>query len=350
MYGEATSNFTLVTNSQYADAFVIEDMSYGSTSILSFEDGEDFAALLRGTPDDAHVLTALPDCLVHSVAPEVLGNRKLLIMACRSGRTSLEAIDHFLRAGETTDPSEQEAFAESFFAAGEAAEYLEIIDEEYGTRARFNHLHPSYEWHEQLGVLAPGDQQVFPSGEIACFLVPLKVKELDQRVSFDVEGKLTLRGRLIVQSGPPSFLVEDQERIYERLSTMAEHAVVVDVKEGDIVSVEPTHEHARPAADMLEALFSVDSRFSRIYEFGFAFNPHVTPWPGNTAMNEVCGGESGQLHAGLGMLPHTQYHIDVFLEGTKIVDHTGSVVFGGQSTGRQMQRRRAASCPCMLSF
>lgn len=351
---DKASSFCLVTNTEYLDAFhIAESPKYAQTKVLAFDDGQCFEDLLRmEIAEDAHVLTILPNCLLHSVADKDLGRRKLLIMACRSGRTTdLRAIEHFLRAGEQTDPTEQEEFSQRFFTKGEVAPYLALVDREYETRARFNHLHDEYEWHEQLGVVEQGGQQVYPAGEIACFLVPLKIQELDRATRFDVDGRLALRGRLIVQSGPPSFLVEDQERIYERLATMENHAVLLDVEQGDVVRVEATHSHCRPAADVFEALFEVDSRFRRIYEFGFAFNRHAEPWPGNSAMNEVCGGDSGQLHIGLGMLPHTQYHIDLFLAGTEVLGRDDELIFGAgtpRQTGR-MLRRRAAACPCMTS-
>lgn len=349
---EPAPAFLVVTNSAYVDRFSIAESSrYAERRVIAYDDGQDFHDLLaREVPDGSHLITILPDCLLHSIPSEVLGRRRLLIMACRSGRTDLAGVEHFLRCGEQTNIAEQERFAESFFEKGEQAEYLTIIDEEYGTSARFNHLSDDYEWHEQLGYVGSGEQQVFPSGEIACFLVPLKVEKLDSRASFDVEGTLSLRGQVIVQSGPPSFLVEDQERIYSRLATVENHALILEVKEGDVVSLEASHPHCRPAAEMLEAMFEVDSRFRRIFEFGFAFNRHVQPVPGNSAMNEVCGGAHGQLHAGLGMLPHTQYHLDMFLAGTKVLGRDGEVVFGGnQSQPRTMNRRRTSMCPCMVT-
>lgn len=345
------SAFCLVTNSEYVDRFrIVDSGAYPETMILPLDDDDGFEDLLRAKiPERAHILTILPECLLHSVAKDDLGQRKLLIMACRSGRTDLAGIEHFLRGGEKTDPAEQEAFADRFFEMGESADFLTLVDDDYGTSARFDHLDDRYEWHEQLGTLEWGGQQVYPAGEIACFLVPLKVEQLDQSVRFDINGRLALRGQLIVQSGPPSFLVEDQERIYQRLATVQKHAVLAEVEAGEVVRVEATHWHCEPAAEMLEALFAVDSRFRRVYEVGFAFNPYVEPLPGNVAMNEVCGGERGQLHVGLGMLPHTQYHLDLFLAGTKVLGRDGEVMFGGKAkTKGTMHRQPAAMCPCLV--
>jgi hypothetical protein len=346
---DEASAFCLVTNRRYADRFRIEPSArHAQSMVLTFDEGEEFQRLLADDiPEGAHILTILPDCLLHSIPREVLGRRKLLIMACRSGRTNLEGVQHFLRVGERTDPAEQEAFAARFFEKGEAAPYFEIVNERYGTSARFDHLSDIYEWHEQLGRLDWGDQQVYPAGEIACFLVPLKIERLQPEIHFAVTGAFALKGQPIVQSGPPSFLIEDQERIYQRLATMRDHAVIIDVVEGDVTAARASDPVCAPAAAMLDSLFEVDSRFRRIYEIGFAINRHLELWPGNTAMNEVYGGTDGTLHVGLGMLPHTQYHFDIFCEGTKVLGKDGEVVFGGEGTApRKMHRQRAAACPC----
>ncbi|HVF06714.1 MAG TPA: hypothetical protein VNA20_17895 [Frankiaceae bacterium] len=341
--------FCVVTNPPYVRAFeVAASPRHDRSMVLAYDGTTPFEDFIRErVPERSHVLTILPDCLLHSVPADALGERKLLIMACRSGQTGLDGIAHFLRVGQLTDPREQQAFADSFFARGQATEHLVLVDDDFGTSARFNHLDDQYEWHEQLGEVEWGGQQVYPAGEIACFLVPLKSTDLEDDRRFDVDGRLALRGRLIVQSGPPSFLLADQERIYRRLSTIAESALLVDVSGGVITAVQPADDRCRPAATMLESLFEVDSRFSQIFEFGFAFNRDATPWPGNCAMNEVYGGAHGQLHVGLGMLPHTQYHIDMFLTGTRVHGHDGELLFGGPAG--PMARRRAAMCPCLVT-
>jgi hypothetical protein len=91
-------------------------------------------------------------------------------------------------------------------------------------------------------------------------------------------------------------------------------------------------------------LMDVDSRYRRLYEIGFSMNPDVAPWPGNCAMNEVAGGAQGRVHIGLGMLPHTQYHLDAFCVGTSVYTDRGEWVFGG--AGTPIKRKRSAVCPC----
>ena len=50
------------------------------------------------------------------------------------------------------------------------------------------------------------------------------------------------------------------------------------------------------------------------------------------------------MHIGLGMLPHTQYHLDVFCVGTSVYNERGEWIFGGSETS--IKRKRSAVCPC----
>ena len=279
-------------------------------------------------------------------------------MACHSGYTDLNGVEHFLRIGEKTDPDEQQCISDRFFTQGTAATHLDFNNDTYGTCARFMHQNDAYEWHEQLGTLDYGDQQVFPAGEIACFLVPLDTKQLRPDTRFTLNGQLVLKGHCIVQSGSPSFLRQDQERIYQQLCSLQEHAVIIDVKQGDIINITASNILCQPAARILRALIDIDSRFGRLYEIGFAINRHLVCWPGNTAMNEVYGGAFGTIHIGLGMLPHTQYHIDIFCEGTRVLNNKGETIFGTtpgkshtqddkDSQQNRLKSKRSAACPCI---
>jgi len=355
-YGQADEAkvFCLLTNSEYIDCFVIsKNNHYDQCLIVAYDGDTDFDDVLNDTiPNHCHMLTILPNCLLHSVSKESLDKRKLLIMACKSGKTSLEGVEHFLRIGEKIEPDEQVNFSNKFFSKGEASSLFTLANPTMGLECTFDHLDEQLEWHEQLGELEWGDQQVFPSGEIACFLVPLKIQQLDDDVKFRLNGKIALNGNVIVQSGPPSFLDSDQERIFQHLSTTMYAEVVLDIKEGEIIQAKASNEKSLPAEKMLNALFTVDSRFRRIYEVGFSINTQATPWPGNTAMNEICGGSLGRIHLGIGMLPHTQYHLDMFCDGTVVKDDKGDILFGKASQPatdevKKMVRHLSVSCPCI---
>lgn len=356
-FGEAEgSTFYLVTNSLFLDVFTIKhDKNYKDFKTIVYNSNDSFRELLRKEiQEPSHILVIAPECLFESVHPNDLGSRrKLLIFACNSAPTSLEAVEHFLRCGEKTDPEEQEKIADRFFKQCEATNFLKLVDEEYQTVAEFHHLNESYGWHEQLGMLDWGGQQIFPSGEIACFLVPLKeISELPD-IHFNLNGEIPLRGYPVVHSGPPSFLREDQERIYQKLATFKNYPIIVKVEDGIAVDIRATHQSAKPALEMLEAMFMVDSRFRQIFEIGFAINKYVEILPQNSAMNEVYGGEEGCVHFGFGMLPYTQYHLDIICPNIKVLNKDNEVMLGASKKNdereetKKIVRYRVSHCPCL---
>ncbi|BAZ33998.1 hypothetical protein NIES4074_65120 (plasmid) [Cylindrospermum sp. NIES-4074] len=356
-FGDAEgSTFYLVTNSSLLDVFLIEDdKKYKNFKVIVYDSDVSFIELLsKEIQEPAHILVIAPECLFESVHPNDLGpRRKLLIFACNSAPTSLEAIEHFLRCGEKTDPEEQEKVADRFFTQCESTHLLKLIDEEYQTVAEFLHLNEFYGWHEQLGVLEWGGQQIFPSGEIACFLVPLKGINKLPDIQFYLNGEIALRGYPVVHSGPPSFLREDQERIYQKLATFKDYPVIIKIEDGIVVDIKATHQSAKSALKMLEAMFMVDSRFRQIFEIGFAINRHVEIFPRNSAMNEVYGGEEGCVHFGFGMLPYTQYHLDLICPNIKVLNKDNEVIFGSNKKRdesketKKIIRHRVSHCPCL---
>jgi hypothetical protein len=340
-------NFFLVTNSPYVNHINIgSSEKYKNTSVLTCDPGEDFIEkIIKNTPEGSCLMTIMPDCLVYSVPADILGGRKLLIMACRSGHTNLLGIQHFISSVSEQDIADQEGLAEKFFSKGEISDYLEIVNPTFGTSCRFDHLNEDYEWHEQYGLVQWGEQQVFPSGEIACFLVPLYIENLSEETNFELNGEIVTQGPVIVQSGSPSFQIVDQLRIHEALQTEFNSGVKLTVENGVIIAHEPVNSEGKAASDMLNALFLTDSRYRRIYEVGFSINESVDLWPGNTAMNEVWGGKGGRIHIGLGMLPHTQYHIDMFCSKSNVETDTGEVILGYKDG--TMRRKKSAACPCI---
>jgi hypothetical protein len=323
---EECSTFYLVTNTALLDCVTLTTRGrYKHTEILALTSQALDELFSTGrVPLDAHVLALLPECLAHSVPRETLGRRKLLIMACRSGQIGIPGIRHFLDCGLRTDPSTLERTADEFFAQIEAAHFLRLRAGDCD--AVFYHKSSDYGWHEQLGYLKWGDQQVFPAGEIACFLVPLSTTELPDR-RFRLNGAIVVQGPVIVQSGPPSFRLEDQQRIYDHLSSNR-CGVHFSIEDGIVMDTHTLSDDDGPARAMFEALFSIDSRYRQIFELGFSINSALELFPGNAAMNEVWGPSGGKLHLGLGMLPYTQYHLDVFCRTTRVENDQGQPIFG----------------------
>jgi hypothetical protein len=329
-FGESRdSAFCLVTSPEYAQRFTFEpSRKYSSARVLTYAGDVEFARFMgEHIPTNAHVLVILPGFYFKSPPPDVLGaQRKLGVMACYSTPTSAEAISHFLRMAERTEPERQEQMAREFFERGESVERLVFVDAQYGTRAEFEHLGDELSWHEQVGFLGWGQQQLLPCGEISVLPVQVFGQNIDSR--FRMNGRLALRGHPVLHAGTPSFLPEDQERIFRKLATLAEHAVIAEMDNGLVVRFEPTHPDCAPAAEMLTRMCEVDSRYATLLEIGFGINCGLELLAGNAAMNEVYGGRNGAVHFGLGLIPYTQYHLDLICPGTQVVGERRQPVFG----------------------
>lgn len=321
--------FCLVTNSDLMDDFVIDsDSEYARYLTLPYDREGTFDQLLdEAIPEPAHVLIVSPKCFFRSPEPEKLGPyRKLMVMACNSTPTSLEAIAHFLDVMERTDPAGQQVFAERFFARGQAASHLALVDPVHRTRAVFQHLSDSYEWNQQAGPIDWGEQQIAPAGEIS--VLPVDIWQFNERLSLAVSGEVALYGLPILHSGEASFLREDQLRIFEHLRRIKDHAVIAKVKDGVLTDIVATHPDVEPASQMLQMMFEVDSRYRTIWEIGFAINTSLDLRWGNYAMNEVYGGTHGCLHFGLGLTPYTQYHLDIISPSTGVFNDVDELIFG----------------------
>ena len=343
--------FYLVTNPDLLDRFVIEaDGAYRRTARLGFEAGDSVEDLLSAAAEPAHILVISPEWLFRSPTPEQLGRgRKLVAMPCNSTPTSLEAVLHFLEAMERTDPSAQQAFADRFFELAESSDRLEIVDDRHGTQAVFQHLGSDYEWNLQAGVLDWGGQQIGPPGEISA--LPAQVMQFDPSLRLQIDGELALCGQPIVHSGMPSFSQPDQLRLYERLATAKDQAVIATVRAGVVSAVRAANPDAEPAARMLDSLFEVDSRYRIIWELGVGINGALELMPGNLGMNEVYGGMNGTVHCGFGLTPFTQYAIIVLCPGSRLIGGDGTVLAGPPATVRDAGKRRVirrttAGCAC----
>lgn len=331
------SHFCLVTNSSLLNQFqIVESNGYASTMIVPYDSGQSFEQLLDEViPEPAHVLVISPQFFFQSPAPEKLKQRKLVVMPCNSTPTSLSAIQHFLEIIERSDPNKLEAFAERFFELGRASEFLEIINDVHGTRAVFEHLDDSYEWNQQAGFMEWGEQQIAPAGELSA--LPDDIMRFNANLRLKVDGEIALQGQPTVHSGAVSFLPEDQRRIYERLESMRNHAVIASVRNGLITSLRATHPEAKPCADMLNAMFMLDSRYRIIWEMGFGINTVHELLPGNFGMNETYGGTDGVFHLGLGLTPYTQYALILICPDTRVLGRNGEALVGKATTLSMMR-------------
>lgn len=327
------SVFCLITNKEVIDRIeVVREAPYADYQVVTFDHGEFDQILHDQVPEPAHVLVISPMRFFESPPANVLGpRRKLLAMACNSTPADFDTIAHFMQVIEATDPLAQEAFAARFFEAAENGDHLEYRDSVHGTRAILRHFDRELVWNQQAGTVDWGEQQIIPSGEIS--VLPINITDFDAALSLPLDGEIIIRGYPILHNGTPSFTRADQSRIHEHLKGMTTAPIKAVVEAGRITALTPLEPEAKPAVEMLEAMFAVDSRYRIVWEIGHALNTDLDMLPGNHAMNEVYGGTTGCLHWGLGLTPYTQFHLDIISPGTVVTNDKGEALLGtpGQS-------------------
>jgi hypothetical protein len=341
--------FCLVTNKEYLDVLkIVPDADYTAYRTIEYSAKMNFEEMLGGEISEAaHILVVSPDVFFRSPRePYLKKHQKLMAMACNSTPTNSDNLRHFLRMLELTDPADQQQMTDRFFEIGQQSKYLTLIDPDYGTALHFNHLNDDYQWNEQTGFIDEGHQQLAPAGEIS--VLPLNIYYFDGSLHLDMEGDIAIRSYPVLHCGTPSYTLDDQARIYEALSALERGAVIASVKKGVITDLSLADEAARPAYDMLNCMFKVDSRYRRIWELGFAVNRGLELYPGNAAMNEVYGGPNGTIHLGLGLTPYTQYHLDLISPHIEVRTSDDQLLHGGVShPTKVMNRVRSAACPCV---
>lgn len=350
-------HFYLVTNSHLGDKInLINDGEYLSYNKIFFDSPEkasveelrdSFIRILQHKiPEHAHVLVIAPDNYFRAPPSETVGaTRKIITLPCNSTPTNLETISAFWDIIVNTEPKLQEEKANHFFSVAEKADYLEFVDYKNKTSSIFKHMNDSYVWNEQGGFLSDGDQQLAPAGEINVFNLP--VQEFDENLRLDFNGTLAFHGTPIVHSGTPSFSYRDQRRIYDSLSNLIDHPIIADVKDGEITNLTAHSKLGDIACNMLQSLFNVDSRYRILLEIGFGINTNSKIVPGNHAMNETFGGSNGIAHFGLGIIPYTQYHIDILCPNLKVITNHGELLIGTDDRAFNMTRKKVAGCYCI---
>lgn len=343
-------HFCVVTNKEIEGNISVRE-SGGFLSYRKHTVSEEYSLenlLAADIPEKACVVVVSPHVFFQSPPQELLGKRRLIAMACNPTPTDMDDIVHFWDCVVNTDHVAQEKRTEEFFAVGENAEYFRFVDFANGTDAKFMHLHESYLWSEQTGILNDGEQQLAPAGEIS--VLPLDIQNFDENLRLDFNGTIALHGIPILHSGTPSFTRKDQKRVHDRLSSMSKSAIIATVENGAITSIVPSTPESQEAVDMLESMFCVDSRYRILWEIGFAINNRLVLRDGNHAMNEIYGGTHGTIHFGLGLTPHTQYHLDIICPRMNVLTETNVYLIGAEGKSKpkiNARKNSSAGCACL---
>ncbi len=320
------ANFYVITSPAWQDKIAIEtDSSYVDTGVLVY-DGQDLAEVVNRAKEPAHVIIIAPDSYIRSIEDHEVGKRIICCMATNSTPTCLEDVAYFLESAERTIPEEQEKLGNRIFELGEDSEYLEWRDDQYGVSAIFRHQDDTLEWHEQTGPLTWGNQQLMPSGEVS--VMPEFILNYDSSKLLDINGEIAFKGFPILHSGSVSFLRSDQERLHQKLLGIVDHAVIAKIEGGRITHLRASHPDVVPALEVMEAMMAVDSRYANLWEIGHGINTDFKLYPKNVAMNEVYGAENGAIHFGLGLIPWTQYHLDIICPQIKVLNDKGELIIG----------------------
>jgi hypothetical protein len=339
--------FYLITSPALAAHLTVECERHVAAGVLILEADDALQRVIATVPENSHILVVSPDSFISSLSPDAIGRRKVGVLAANSTPCPPDAVAHFLAAAEATDAAQQVVWSRAFFEALNATEWLSIRNDDHGVEATFAFRDPGNKWFFQGGHLGWGQQQIVPSGEIS--VLPTSHGKFDVTRRLKIDGEIALTGYAILHSGRPSFLREDQQRLYEALQPLEHGAVICTVRDGVIRATRASSPIVEDSRRHLEAMFMVDSRYRLIWELGLGINRELPRLPGNYAMNETYGGSSGILHWGLGLTPYTQYHLDVLSPGTTIVDQSGRELLEGREskgTGTIVPFIHTA-CPCL---
>jgi hypothetical protein len=345
--GAPDGSFYLITNPELAEHIeLVGDSRYRECSVMAWPAGVPFEQLLERISEPASVVAVSPHRLFRS--PPDIGRRKMMVFACASTPVSLDVLGGFVAAAGRVSPAAEEQQAAQFFDRAREAELLQIEDRQLGTRARFWHLDDSYEWHQQAGPLAWGDQQIAPSGELS--VTPGDIMEFDGSRRLAITGTLALQGPVIVHGDATGRSLADQARLHAQLDALRLHPVVLTLEVGEIVAIRATSAGGKAAAEALDQLLAGDARYRTVQEIGFGINRSFELAPGNVGMNEPYGGAHGVVHFGLGLTPTTQFAL-TFLSPRSVVRGKNEEVLIGDPdpappASNRMMVRRSSGCGC----
>lgn len=344
-FGDRGPAFLLVTDAGREEDFtILPSELYRSTAVVALPPGRTLeVALNEGlAPDAADLLVVCPGRFLSSPSEASVGQRRIAVLPCGSTPTTDDQIAYFLDVLHRSDVSRQEKFCAELADALDGTPTLMLRDPTHATSATFQ-VSADYEWNQQAGFIASGEQQVAPSGEFSA--LPVDIDSFDAARRLGLTGALTVLGPPIVHRADRDGLLDTQRRLFDGLDVTRTAPLRLDVIDGVITDWRALDPAAEPAVEALFELFDESELYRIVWEFGIGCNDAIEPQPGNCGMNEMYGSESGVLHIGLGLTPTTDFAITLSCRQTSGFDGAGRRLLG---TGRpRMNRNRSAGCGCV---
>src|SRR5919198_4368548 len=200
-FGVPARAFVLMTNTAHAGHVkIVPNGSYESCEVVTYDQGDDFNAIVQRLPQEAHVFVISPKRGFTAPTAALLGTRQLSAMLCHSTPTSPTDLQYILTAVEQTNPLHQQTVAERLFTLANDSPQLTLADPQYGTEAVLQHWRGDHEWRAQAGPLTEwGRHQTVPAGEIS--LVPCGASDVHGRASRP-DGRLLLDGEIALRGYP----------------------------------------------------------------------------------------------------------------------------------------------------
>jgi hypothetical protein len=346
-FGTPAEHFRVIVNQASAGLVEAAAGPDGDGVTLELPDGVPLADFLnQHVPDGADVLAVCPDQLLSSPGSE-LGRRRLLVLPAGSTPLTAAQVQYFLGVATRGDAQAEAAAAQGFFDRLAEADSVAVVDDEQGTRAKFDPFVAGLVWNQQAGPLEPGEQQIAPAGELS--VLPAEITGFDPDGRLPLDGELVLRGWPIVHSTPDADDRADQARIFGAIRSLAAAPIVAEIEGGVITGLRAVDARATAAVEALTELFALDSRYRIVWELGFGINPVLEVRPGNCGPNEVYGGPSGAIHLGIGLMPDTRHALTFAAAGSRLTADDGRTVFGPEprvAAGGRLRRVVSSSCGC----
>ncbi|CAJ61065.1 MULTISPECIES: hypothetical protein [Frankia] len=339
------STFCLLTQADRATDFTLAPSSrYGSVVHRTLEADESLQDALgdQRIPADADVFVVCPDRFLVSPEPALVGaQRRIAVMPCGSTPVTDAQVAYFLSVVEQTDPADLETRADTLFEALGEADHVTLADLAGHASARFV-ISGDYEWNQQAGALAAGEQQIAPAGEASA--VPTDLYRFDTSRRLGLDGQIALRGAPIVHRGDDPAVLAEQARLFDDLDVLRTATVVLHLADGMVTDCHAVNAAGKRAVDALAELFAADEAYRVVWEFGIGLNPVFEQQPGNCGMNEMYGAADGIVHLGFGLTPTTRYALTFTCADTVLSDPAGTRLAG--PAPRRMRRRRTPTCGC----